>query len=189
MKLTCGPTGGGTKAREQKAKSLNQSAGGVLTSATRRAKLEYLSGVKTLGEAALRVCSRAGRQLLSWQQRGPRRPLAVSLASCSSLWVQAGTRGLRCTPGARVRAQRVAFWGPSWLARACPSMLRRASCFRDRQPIGNLSRCPWGGLWIHAAWRANTVSPRFQALDVLCHTTYTTKWPRHALFGASRGAS
>ena len=38
--------------RKLESKNMNESAGGVFTSAARRAKLEYLSGVKTLGEAA-----------------------------------------------------------------------------------------------------------------------------------------
>ena len=87
----------------------------------------------------------------------------MSLASCSSLWVRAGTRGLCC---ARSEG---GFLGPVF-GRACPRMLHRARGFRDRQPIGNFSQCPWGGLSI-AAWTANTVAPRLQVLDVLCHAT------------------
>lgn len=59
---------------------------------------------------------------------------------------------------ALLRAQTVAFLGPVLArARMLLDAANRARCFRDRQPIGNLSRCPWGGPWIHAAWTVNTV--------------------------------
>ena len=157
-----------------------------MTSAAQRAKLEYLSGVKTLGEAARLEQSEQAAAVLAAV-----RPEEASSSEFGELLLSldSGVGFAALLRHARARAPRGWLLGARLGAPACPRILHRARCFRDRQPFGNLSRCPWGGLWIHAAWTATTVSPRLQVLDVLYHATYATKWPRHAHFGASRGAS
>ena len=87
-----------------------------MTSATRRAKLEYLSGVKTLGEAARLQQGGQAAALLAAV-----RPEEASCSEFGELLFSLGSGWNSWASlhpwGTSARAQRVAFWGPSWRAR------------------------------------------------------------------------